>query len=225
MKDEMKMKHEFLKRGGWNVEIPQTDRGVTLIETMIAVLVALIGVFGLGSLIFQATVTNKNQGTEVTRATVFAQDKMEKLLSFGSAGAVSGTAANFLSCNQLPASQPIACNSSGITGSAWDTGLYDGGPVVTSTPVTTCPTSGASVGYVDFLDANGSQMAGTCAMISASNPAYSRMWQITTVTSGGVPVVPTLKQVTVGVWALAAINAKAASKPVIVITSYISDPN
>ncbi len=49
------------------------DRGVSLPETMIAVLIALIGVFGLGSLVFQATATNKNQGTETTRATIYAQ--------------------------------------------------------------------------------------------------------------------------------------------------------
>ena len=105
------IKRAFVKTGRWVVGVSQKDRGVTLIETMIAVLVAMIGVFGIGSLIFQATVTNKNQGTEVTRATIYAQDKMEKLLSFGAA---SG-AANFATCTQAVSLQPVTCNSSGIT--------------------------------------------------------------------------------------------------------------
>lgn len=207
------------------MEFPQTDRGVTLVETMIAVLVAMIGVFGLGTLIFQATVTNKNQGTEVTRATIYSQDKMEKLLSFGAAGAINTTAANFLTCNQPVASQPAVCNSSGVTDAGWNTGLAVGGVAVTSTMVASCPTGGSSVGYVDFLDANGIQLTGSCSTVNGSAPAYVRMWQIATVSVGGAPVVPTLKQITVGVWSKAALSTTGQPKPVVVLTSYMSDPN
>ena len=63
------------------MQSPAEEGGVTLIETLIAVLIAVVGVVSVGGLIFQATVTKKNQGTEVTRATIYAQDKMEKLLS------------------------------------------------------------------------------------------------------------------------------------------------
>lgn len=222
----------FLKTGRWVVGVSQMDRGVTLIESMIAVLVATIGVFGIGTLIFQATVTNKNQGTEVTRATIYAQDKMEKLLSLGSAGAISTTSANFATCTQAVASQPSACNSTtsptsaGITGAGWNTGLVAGGPEVTSGIVLSCPTSGPSVGYVDYLDASGNQLAGTCATVSSTAPAYVRMWQINDIAfGGGPPQVPALKQITVGVWSQTAVTTNAASKPVVVITSYMSDPN
>ena len=42
------------------MEIRTSENGVTLIETLIAVLIAVVGVFSVGGLIFQGTVTNKN---------------------------------------------------------------------------------------------------------------------------------------------------------------------
>lgn len=212
----------FPKTGRWDVEGLQKDRGVTLIESMIAVMVAMIGVFGLGTLIFQATVTNKNQGTEVTRATVYAQDKMELLLSYGAAGAINTLTANFATCTQAVASQPAVCDSSGITDAGWTTGLLAGGPAVTSGIVLDCQAAGASVGYVDYLDANGKQEAGSCAAVRASGSSYVRMWQITDVAATGGPAI---KQVTVGVWSQAAVTTTAAEKPVVVLTSYMSNPN
>lgn len=182
-----------------------SDSGVTLAETMIAVLVALIGVFSIGSLIFQATVTNKNQGTEVTRATIYAQDKIENLLAL-----------NFASCTQSAASQPSTCNTTGLTASGWTQGLLAGGAI--SPNQTTCPTSGSSVGYVDFLDVNGAQLAGSSCSAVTTN-AYTRMWQITDVTTGG----PYQKQITVAVWSQAAIGQVGQQKPVVVLTSYLSN--
>jgi hypothetical protein len=186
-----------------------SDRGVTLAETMIAVLIALIGVFSLGSVIFQATATSKNQGTEVTRATIYAQDKTEKLLSL-----------NFSDCTQSASSQPATCNSTGITASGWTQGLLAGGAL---SPVqTTCPSSGASVGYVDYLDPNGIQLAGTsCAVVSGAVPAYIREWQITDLASTGGPAI---KNVTVAVYSQNAIGA-VGGKPIVILTSLLSNPN
>jgi hypothetical protein len=194
------------------------DRGVTLAETMIAVLIALIGVFSLGSVIFQATATSKNQGTEVTRATIYAQDKTEKLLSL-----------NFSDCTQAASTQEAQtgkpCNSTGITASGWTQGLLWGGAL---SPVqTTCPTSGASVGYVDYLDPNGIQLAGTsCAVVSGAVPAYIREWQIADIVADvtGPPHVAGLKQVTVAVYAQNAIGA-VGGKPIVILTSLLSNPN
>jgi len=184
----------------------KNDSGVTLVETMIAVLVALIGVFSIGSLIFQATVTNKNEGTEVTRATIYAQDKIELLLSL-----------NFASCNQSAGSQPTSCNTTGITASGWTQGLLPGGAITPNQK--TCPSSGSSVGYVDFLDINGAQLTGSsCAALTTTN-AYTRMWQITNVSTGG----PYQKQVTVAVWSQAAIGRSGQNKPVVVLTSFLSN--
>lgn len=196
------------------MEIKTSERGVTLIETLIAVLIAVIGVFSVGGLIFQGTVTNKNQGTEVTRATIYAQDKMEKLLSL-----------DFASCSQASSSQPADCNTTDVNATGWTQGLLAGGTI--GPPVQAdCPTSGASIGYVDFLDSNGLQLPGTtpataCSSITSSDIAYVRMWQITDVPSTGGPP---LKQISVAVYSQSAVNA-GSGKPVVVLSSLLSDPN
>lgn len=190
--------------------------GVTLIETMVAVLVAAIGVLGLGSVIFQATTINKNQGTEKTRATVYAQDKVEKLLSL-----------DFTACTQPGSSQPASCNATGVTDTGWTTGLLAGGPLsssqVTGPPATlNCPgASGAAVGYTDFLDANGQQLSGTCSAMT-TGMSYVREWSIADLTppSGG----PALKQITVAVYSEAGVTAEGG-KPIVLVTSALSNPN
>jgi Tfp pilus assembly major pilin PilA len=193
---------------------PASENGVTLIETMIAVLIAVVGVFSVGGLIFQGTVTNKNQGTEVTRATIYAQDKMEKLLSL-----------SFSSCTQSASSQPSSCNTTNIKASGWTDGLLAGGAIGPSVQAT-CPSSGVSVGYIDFLDSNGIQLPGSsgatnCSVITSSDIAYVRMWQISDVTSTGGPP---LKQISVAVYSQSAVNA-SSGKPVVVLSSLLSDPN
>ena len=193
---------------------PSSESGVTLIETLIAVLIAVVGVFSVGGLIFQGTVTNKNQGTEVTRATIYAQDKMEKLLSL-----------NFSDCTQPASSQPSSCNTTNINASGWTDGLLAGGAIGPSVQAT-CPSSGASVGYIDFLDSNGIQLPGSsgatsCSAITSSNISYVRMWQISDVASTGGPL---LKQISVAVYSQSALNTNSG-KPVVVLSSMLSNPN
>jgi hypothetical protein len=208
------------------------DQGVSLIETMIATLIALVGVFALGGVVFQATVTNKDQGTERTRAVVYAQDKMEKLLSLGVAGAVNTSVPTYLTCTQASSSQPAVCNSTGIKDSGWTTGLLAGGPIsataVTTAPVAlTCPTvPTASQGYVDFLDANGLQLppgGGVCSSVTGPSIAYVREWSITDLTpfSGG----PAMKKITVAVYSNLGVTSTGAGKPIVVITGTLSNPN
>jgi hypothetical protein len=196
------------------MRIPTSESGVTLIETLIAVLIAVVGLFSVGGLIFQGTVTNKNQGTEVTRATIYAQDKMEKLLSL-----------NFSSCTQVASSQPSSCNTTNISATGWTDGLLAGGAIGPSVQAT-CPNSGSSVGYIDFLDSNGIQLPGAtaatgCSAIPSSDISYVRMWQITDVASTGGPA---LKQISVAVYSQSAVNTNSG-KPVVVLTSLLSNPN
>lgn len=209
------------------MKIITRDRGVTLVETMAAVAIALIGVFGLGGVIFQATVINKNRGTELTRATVYAQDKLEKLLSL-----------DFASCTQSASSQPSTCNTTNISDASWTQGLLAGGPISSSEatgPPTAliCPdASGASIGHMDFLDTNGNQlpqsgsppvsMPGGCSTVTGTSISYIREWTITDLTppSGG----PALKQITVAVYSQNGVNA-AGGKPILVVTSTLSNPN
>jgi len=193
---------------------PASESGVTLIETLIAVVIAVVGVFSVGALIFQGTVTNKNQGTEVTRATIYAQDKVEKLLSL-----------NFSTCTQSASSQPSSCNTTNVNASGWTDGLLAGGAIGPSVQAT-CPSSGASVGYIDFLDSNGIQLPGSsgatnCSAITSSGISYVRMWQISDVASTGGPP---LKQISVAVYSRSAVNS-GSGKPVVVLSSLLSDPN
>jgi Tfp pilus assembly protein PilV len=196
------------------IRSPARENGVTLIETLIAVLIAVVGVFSVGGLIFQGVVTNKNQGTEVTRATIYAQDKMEKLLSL-----------NFTNCTQPAGLQPSSCNTTNINATGWTDGLLAGGVVGPSVQAT-CSSSGVSVGYIDFLDSNGIQLPGAsaatgCSAITSSDISYVRMWQISDVASTGGPP---LKQISVAVYSQSAVNSESG-KPVVMLSSLLSDPN
>jgi hypothetical protein len=195
--------------------------GATLIETMVAVLVALIGVFPLGGVIFHATVVNKNQGAETTRATIYAQDKIEKLLSL-----------DFAACAQAAGAQPSTCNTTNISSSGWTQGLLAGGPISSSSTTTApvalvCPdVPSSSQGYVDFLDANGRQLpsggAGSCSSVTGSSIAYVREWSVADLTAfaGG----PAMKQITVAVYSALALGT-GSRKPIVVLTSVRSNPN
>ena len=193
---------------------PFPESGVTLIETLIAVLIAVVRLFSVGGLIFQGTVTNKNQGTEVTRATIYAQDKMEKLLSL-----------DFTACTQASSAQPLSCNTTNINATGWTEGLLAGGAIGPSVQAS-CPSSGASVGYIDFLDSNGIQLPGStaatgCSGITPSAISFVRMWQITDVPSTGGPAI---KQISVAVYSQSAVNA-GSGKPIVVLSSLLSNPN
>lgn len=214
------------------------EQGVTLIETMIALLIAMIGIFGLGNLVFQASATNKNQGTETTRGVVYAQDKMEKLLSLGAYKLPGASTPNYTDCNNDPAGAtppPAYCNSSNINDSGWATGLWHGGYVAPTSAqlVFACGSlPSASQGYIDYLDINGVQLPqsgtppvptpGACSSVPMTSVAYVRQWQITDLTPTGTG--PVIKQVTVAVFSLAAINA-AGGKPVVLLSSYLENPN
>ena len=204
------------------------DRGVTLLETMLAMAVAFVGVFAIASVIYVATATTKNQGTETTRATIYAQDKMEKLLSLASVPVPGVTTASFSNCSQSASTQQTSypdCNTTGINSAGWVTGLLAGGAI--SPYQSSCP-SGASVGYMDFLDASGNQITGTsCSSIMSNGFSYLRMWQISGPNSFGSS--PALTQITVAVYSQNAVNTTIASthtpSPLVVITSYVSDPD
>lgn len=230
------------------------DRGVSLIETMIAVLIALIAVFGLGGLVFQATAVNKNQGSETTRSVIYAQDKMEKLLSLAAYNSITPFNTtngcptsvpsgfpnpNFCDCNlALSTPQPSFCNTTNISDAGWTTGLVAGGgttltwdPTIQSWKNFACGDI-STPGYVDYLDNNGVQLPqagtppvpapGACTALPMNKVAYLRMWQITDVTTPGTG--PAVKQITLAVYSLGAL-AGAGGRPIVILTSYIENPN
>lgn len=187
-----------------------SDSGTSLIETMFAVLISLIAISSLGSAIIQVTIIHKNSGQEVTRATIYAQDKIEALLAL-----------NFSNCTQSSTVQPASCNTTGISASGWTQGLLAGGQAEPA--LATCPASGASVGYLDYLDNAGVQLTGSaCTTLTSptgsNQPAYIRQWQITDLPSSG----PALKQVTVAVYSLNQTNADW-TRPLVVLTSVLTN--
>ena len=200
------------------------EHGVSLIETMLATLVAIIAVLAICSTIFVATVNTKNQGTETTRAAIYAQDKVEKLLSLAAVPA-SGTTASFGNCTQPTSTQQASypdCNATGITASGWCTGLLAGGSI--SPLQASCPSSGSNVGYMDFLDANGNQLQGASCSVALTNKTvgYIRQWQIQDADTFGTT--PALKQITVAVYSMLAVNTNN-TRPIVILSSYVSDPD
>jgi len=184
--------------------MPKTERGVSLIEVMVAVLISTFVITSLGGVVFVATAQNKNQGVEMSRVTVYAQDKIETLMNL-----------DWYDCTLTT---PTAeCNTTGITDSAWNQGLKAGGSL---TYVAGCPTSGASIGYVDFLDAAGNQYTGAdCSVVGTY--AYQRQWQVTDVIATGADT-PGLKRVDVIVWSRNAVNTGSAA-PSAMLSTYLSE--
>jgi hypothetical protein len=125
------------------------EKGVTLIETVVATGILLVAMGGLVSLSFLATTTTENQGHLLARTTEYAQDKMEQLLALTYSDALSDTTV-------FPATN------------AGGTGLAIGGAVPPAAPV---------AGYVDYLDVNGNLLGGGVA--APANWYYKRTWQVT----------------------------------------------
>ena len=170
-----------------------TNRGVSLVETMIAVLVAFIVMSSLGAVIFTSMVANKNQGTEVTRMTALAQEKMEQLVRLRFTDTTTNTTL--------------------ITDTGWSIGLT---PSASSdlNQLTACPGGGtANVGYVDFLDNNGQPLSGGCDTAVAAGFGYQRRWKITSVSG-----VTGLKQIVVVVYAPNAVRTSGAPPSVSLTT-------
>ena len=128
-----------------------SERGTTLIETVIALGILLVALAGLLSMAVIATSLTENQGHLGARTTEYAQDKLEQLLALGSADTASNTAV-------FPAA------------SSGGTGLSVGGSVNPAAP---------AAGYVDWIDAAGTLLisAGTTA---PAGWFYERVWAVTT---------------------------------------------
>jgi len=177
--------------------LKRDDRGGTLVETMLAVLVAFIAMASIGAVVFYAMVQNKNEGAEATRLTSLAREKMEQLLRLDYVDATTNTTL--------------------ITDAGWSVGLTPNAST-DLTQLTACPaTASANEGYVDFLNSDGVPLSGTCAAATAGGFAYVRRWKITTVISGP----PGLKQITVVTYALNAVRA-GGPIPSVSVTSFMS---
>ena len=141
------------------------ETGMTLIETMLAVLVLMVGVLIAMSLLSLAVIQNANQGERVTRSAECAQDKMEQLLALDYADATTKTTVY----------PPASTGGTGLGGAM--AGNTTVGGVNPATPVT---------GYVDYLDANENLLS------SATGAVYVRQWSITTNAAGNLKTITVL---------------------------------
>ena len=126
----------------------KSERGTTLIETVIAtalLLVVMVGLLGMAAL---ATVYTENHGHLEARTTEYAQDKMEQLLALVFTDSANNTVV-------FPAT------------STGGTGMAIGGSANTAAPVN---------GYVDWLKQDGSLLGG--GITPPAEWFYERVWQI-----------------------------------------------
>lgn len=125
------------------------ERGMSLLETVIAASIMMIGIGGVMALFAVVAATNMGQGTQATRCTEYAQDKMEQLMALNFADTASNTTV-------------LPVQSSG------GTGLAVGGGTNPASPVTN---------YVDYIT-EGSGSGAAINSTKQSNSVYMREWSV-----------------------------------------------
>lgn len=175
------------------------ERGVTLVETMIAILVAFIALSAIGGVVFSALISSKNQGVETTRMTAIANEKINELFRLS----YSDT----------------STNTTLISASTWNVGLTNGG----GTGYSSTPCAGSDNGYVDFLDASGNSLSGTtCSAAIASGYTFERRWQIAAVDDSSGNPISGLKQITVIVYDTGVVNTNVANSKTAATPPYVT---
>lgn len=111
------------------------ESGLTLVETMIALLILLYGLLALAQVLAFSVVASKTFGRDATKATAAAHDKMEELTSLN----FTDTTTN------VTVAAPFPTNGVGLTA---------GGGIPPAAPV---------AGYVDYLDPIGARTDATAA--------------------------------------------------------------
>lgn len=129
------------------------ERGASLIETVIALLILTVGAVSVMGGLTIAISQNWNQGDRATRTTEYAQDKMEQLLALNFNDSTSNTAV-------YP------------TASSGGTGL--GGVMSGNTTVGGIASGSPVAGYSDYIDSSGN------IQTSSTNALYVRQWSIST---------------------------------------------
>ena len=163
-----------------------SEAGLTLIETLIALallLVVSVGVLGLGAI---AMATTENQGHLLARTAEYAQDKMEQLLALTFCDGDSDTTV-------LPTNPGTGQGLAGCAAPLNNNGTGVGGSSSPSAPV---------AGYVDYLDTSGNLLP-SAGGAAPSGWQYIRVWQISSANATN-----TVKQITVTVKVSSKIGGK-----------------
>ena len=146
------------------------QRGVTLIETMIAATVLIIGVTGVMAVFTVSISQNSGQGDIATRTAIYAQVKIEQLMAMSFNDGASNTTV-------YP------------TASSGGTGL--GGTMAGNATVGGINPASPATNYVDYLNAGAQQTTATGA-------SFMRQWTILTNAPGNLKTIKVL--VTVKNW-------------------------
>jgi len=149
----------------------RSERGTTLIETMVAIAILLIVIVGLLPVFVVGIQTTNQQADMATRTTEYAQDKMEQLLTLNAINLTSdGFNDGTTDTTVFPS---VTDGSTGCTGSGANTcGL--GGTMAASSTVGSVPPAAAVKYFVDYLDLNGNLLT------SSTGAYYARQWKVTT---------------------------------------------
>jgi hypothetical protein len=131
------------------MNLANSERGISLIETLIGTSLMLIAAVALLPLGILATSITENEGHLSARTTEYAQDKMEQLLALAYGDSTTDT-------TTFPAN------------AAGGTGLSIGGSTDPANPV---------AGYVDYLDGAGNMLP-TAGNAVPAGWMYVRLWQI-----------------------------------------------
>jgi type II secretory pathway pseudopilin PulG len=184
----------------------RSERGSTLIETMVAVAILFIVVAGLLPVFFIGVQTTNQQADLATRTTEYAQDKMEQLLALNTINLTSdGFNDGTTDTTVFPS---VSNGSTGCTGSGANTcGL--GGTMAASSSVGSVPPAAAVKYFVDYLDVNGNLLT------SSAGAYYTRQWKVTTDSTA------TLKTITIVATAVqgAGIKGLAPSSTLVCVKS------
>lgn len=130
-----------------------SERGVTLIETMVASLILMIVIAGLLPVFTLGLQVTEQSGDLATRTTEYAQDKMESLLKLDFNDGATDTTV-------FP---PNAVGGTGL-----------GGAMAANSTVGSVPPAAAVSQYVDYIDFNGNLLT------SSTGAYYTRRWSIST---------------------------------------------
>ena len=155
-----------------------SESGMSLIETVIALallLVVAVGVLGLGAI---AMATTENQGHLMARSAEYAQDKMEQLLALKFCDATSDTTV-------LPTSSAGGQGLAGCAAPLNNNGTGIGGSSDPTAPV---------AGFVDYLDDSGNLLPTGTGGAAPNGWKYIRVWQISSANAAN-----TVKQIAVTV--------------------------
>jgi type II secretory pathway pseudopilin PulG len=149
----------------------RSQRGVTLVETMVASAILIIVVAGLLPVFAIGIRTTNQQGDISTRTTEYAQDKMEQLLTLSAINLSSDGYNDGMSDTTV--FPTITDGSTGCTGTGANIcGL--GGTMVASSSIGSIPPAAPVKWFVDYLDVNGNLLT------SSAGAYYTRQWKVTT---------------------------------------------